>query len=478
MKIEKISEEGLKKVFLATLSSQDLDEHIHSYLQERAKTAKIDGFRPGKAPLDKIRSYYEDKAVSNALSVFVDGVEKEIATLIPEGLASPLDIQPKEQFEKGKDFVLEVVAFSKPSFDLCDLSVIEIDDFQFDVPADQIEIKMQNIAKNHDVKETRPDDHVITEKDRVVIRMTAHYGKKKEVKGYNTQRGSLTIDENNKDQEFLINHLRGHKKGDHLRFTEIFPSSYVDSRLAGKTVDFDVEILEVYHFVKLSVSEELAKELKFESLQVWKEKVLEDAKSHYQSFSTICKRRALLDALSTHHPFDVPDVMVEKEFEAIWAQLEESEKEGGAEGKTPEEVRSDCKALADRRVRLGFVVNMLGEAFNVKVYQGDVEKAMWRETLRLVPHYGQEAYKVVSNYYKENPAAYNQMISVILEEKVVSELLARVTLKAVPVTLAELKQKVDEVLPDFWEDFHVEPKEDAEEDAAPDACQHHEGCGH
>ena len=292
----------------------------------------------------------------------------------------------------------------------------------------------------------------------------------KPVKGYNTMRGGLNIDPNNQSQSFLINRLKGQKAGAHLQFEEKFPADYEDTRLAGKTVHFDVKVIESYHFVKLPFGEELAKELENESLEEWKVKVEKDAQTHYGHFSNLCKRRSLLDALSEKHPFDVPDILEKREFDAIWAQLEEEERSGGSEGKTAEEVQQECQKLANRRVRLGFVVTHLGEALNVKVYQGDLEQAMWREAIRLYSQFGGESHRVVSDYYKNNPAAYNQLVSGILEEKVISALLERVTLKPVEISLEQLKEKVDGILPDFWEDFN--------QDSNQEECEHHEGCGH
>ena len=112
----------------------------------------------------------------------------------------------------------------------------------------------------------------------------------------------------------------------------------------------------------------------------------------------------MLDALDAEYKFDLPLKLVDQEFEQIWAALErEMEGEGKTfadENTTEEEVRTEYKAIAERRVRLGLVIGTIGEAAGVTVGDEELQRGLM-DRARQFP--GQE--KEVFEFYRNNPNA-------------------------------------------------------------------------
>ena len=110
--------------------------------------------------------------------------------------------------------------------------------------------------------------------------------------------------------------------------------------------------------------------------------------------------------------------MVDGEFAAIWAQVEEELKREGKtaadEGKTEDELRAEYRAIAERRVRLGLVLGKIGEMNGITVAADEVQRAIMARARQFQ---GQE--QRVFEYYTKNPQAQAEIRAPLFEDKVV-----------------------------------------------------------
>jgi trigger factor len=154
-----------------------------------------------------------------------------------------------------------------------------------------------------------------------------------------------------------------------------------------------------------------------------------------------------LDALAERFTFDVPENMVQLEFENIWEQLcrELGIDQGKAAnantkgkdnskifeenaGKSEEELRAEYKTIAERRVRLGILLAEIGNRNNITVSNQELMNALM-ERAREFP--GQE--REVIDFYRNNESALATLRAPIFENKVVEFILnqSKVTEKAI-----------------------------------------------
>jgi trigger factor len=146
-----------------------------------------------------------------------------------------------------------------------------------------------------------------------------------------------------------------------------------------------------------------------------------------------------LDLLDEKHNFDLPDGLIEAEFEAVWHQFEHQRKENPEKieeedkNKSDEELREDYREISTRRVRLGLLLAEIGRVNEIAVSSEEVNRAIMQEAQQ---HKGQE--KEVFDYYKNNPEAMQAMQSPLLEEKVVDFIIELADVKEKSVTLEEL----------------------------------------
>ena len=181
---------------------------------------------------------------------------------------------------------------------------------------------------------------------------------------------------------------------------------------------FEVTVKDVKAPVDTAADDEFAKKLGLEDLAALKEAVRGQLEGNYASTSRFKLKRALLDILDTKHDFPLPPRMVDAEFEVIWSQVQ-ADKEGGGlppedAEKSEEQLKTEYRKIAERRVRLGLVLAELGRKHDVVVTDQELLNAMRQEAMR----YGQQAQQVF-DMFRQNPNAQAQLRAPIYEDKVV-----------------------------------------------------------
>jgi trigger factor len=148
-------------------------------------------------------------------------------------------------------------------------------------------------------------------------------------------------------------------------------------------------------------------------------------------------KRRLLDTLDKRYAFELPQGLVNQEFDSIWRQVEAEQKASGRsfadEDTTEEAARADYRRIAERRVRLGLLLAEVGAKADVKVSDEELTGAL---IARARAYPGQE--KQVWDFYRKNPQAMAELRAPIYEEKVVDHIVSLAKVTDLPVSREEL----------------------------------------
>jgi trigger factor len=155
----------------------------------------------------------------------------------------------------------------------------------------------------------------------------------------------------------------------------------------------------------------------------------------------------------------VPPGMVDLEFDTIWKQFQEAREQNKGEldedaGKSDEELKTEYRSIAERRVRLGLLLSEVGRANAITVNQDEINRALGEEARR---HRGYE--KQVVEFYRNNPEALANLRAPIFEEKVVDFITEM-------ANVAEKTVSIEDLLKADSEDAAAEPAADAAADKA------------
>ena len=431
LQIVEKSGEGLNKVYEVRVPATELTEKLEAKIAEITPRLNLKGFRPGKVPPGHIRRIYGKSLMGEVVEqTLSESTQRALDEnkLRPAGQPDLKLESDIEQVLAGKaDLAYEINVEVIPDFEPVDVSTLKLKRPVYEPTDAEVDESLKELASQNRTYEPRTGKTIkAKDGDMVVIDFLGR------IDGEAFEGGAAT------DAQLVLGsgqfipgfeeQLVGAKPGAKITVKVPFPADYGVAALAGKDAEFEVEVKEVRGPVDSPADDEFAKKLGMTDLAALKDALKGQLKSRYDSMSRFKLKRALLDQLDTKHDFPLPPRMVESEFEGIWNQVQaENASQGPSEedkDKSEEQLRSEYRKIAERRVRLGLVLAELGRAHGVDLSDQEVLQAAREEAMR---YQGQE--QQVFDAIRQNPQMMAQLRAPLYEDKVVEKVfdLAKVT---------------------------------------------------
>lgn len=444
MKIKELKSKDLKKQFQITVAVADFEKEVDAKLENVAKNTKIPGFRPGKAPKEMLKQKYRASVLGEALDEIVRHATDD---LIKEKRLQPAmmpDIKVTK-FEDGKDIEFEVTLEVLPEIKLGNFSKITLDKVMAEVPAEEVEKALGYLAGSRKETVKIEENRAAKKGDVLLIDFVGSVDGVEFAGGkgndYPLELGSNTFIPGFEDQ------LIGAKAGDKVDVKVKFPKEYHAKDLADKDAVFAVTVKELRKNKPVEINDEFAKSLGEADLNALKEKIAGRIKEDYENASKMKLKRALLDVLDKEYDFEVPEGLVNAEYDGICKQYEQAKKynqlDEDEKNKKEADLLKEYKEIAVRRVKLGLLLSEVAKEENITITSDDLNKAIMAEA-RKYP--GQE--KAVFDYYLKNKQAVEGLKAPVFEEKIVDHILSKVKLKENKVSVEELYNFGDEKKPE------------------------------
>ncbi len=442
--VEKL-QEGLSRVYGVTIPAADLEEKLESRLREITPQMNIKGFRPGKVPQAHVRRLH-GKAIM--AEVVQESLSESAQKVIDDAAVRPAgepDLKPEgdiQQVIEGKaDLAYEMSFEIMPDITLTDMSAIELTRPVYEPTDGEVDEAVTELANQNKTYEPRTGKS-LKAKDGDMVNID-FVGK---IDGTPFEGGTAEkVDLVLGSGQFIPGfeeQLVGVKPDEEKVVKLTFPENYQAENLKGKAAEFDVRVNEVKAPKASKADDALAERLGLENLEKLREVIRTNLGEQYAGATRFKVKRALLDVLDTRHDFPLPPKMVEAEFEGIWKQVEaDKEREGlppEDTGKSEDELRTEYRKIAERRVRLGLVLAEVGRVNDVQVTEQELAEAMRQEAMR----YGAQAQQIFDMFRKE-PSLQAQMRAPIFEEKVVDLILAKAKVEDAKTTKEELLKEDD-----------------------------------
>ncbi len=439
MQVTETNAEGLKRAFKVQLDAREIDDKMTGRLEELGKNVKVPGFRPGKAPIQILKQRFGKSVLGEVLERAVTDSSNQALT--ERGLRPAM--QPKIEitsFDEGKDLEYTIDLELLPDFEPMDFAQIELSRAVIEIDEKAVEETIADLAKAH--KKTKPlevprkarSGDVLVIDFAGTVNGEAHPGMAGE--DHHLELGSSSFIAGFEEQ------LTGVEIGDTPDVKVTFPEEYVNERLAGQDAVFKVTIKNMLESVPMAIDDELATTLGETDLAALKERIRERIAAEYKDFARSRVKRQLLDQLAEGHDFPVPEGMVGAEFDAIWKQVEQDKEAGKLDSedaeKDEDELKSDYRIIAERRVRLGLLISEVGRINTIEVTEEEANMALYREAQQ---YPGKE--RQVFEHYQNSPEAMANLRAPIFEDKVVDFIidLAKVTERS--LTADQLREEMD-----------------------------------
>jgi trigger factor len=166
----------------------------------------------------------------------------------------------------------------------------------------------------------------------------------------------------------LEGQLVGHNKGAHVAIDVPYPADYGNAALAGKTVQFDVEIVDLKRKELPPLDDDFARDHgRADSLADLRARVRADLEAQASARADAAVQDALLEQLIARHEFDVPPSLVGGRCDALLSAFDMRIPEGPEGEQLVERLRVDVRPRAERDVRVDLLLDAIAAARGVTI---------------------------------------------------------------------------------------------------------------
>ena len=403
MKVTVDSKKGLKTNLKVFVEKKTIEEKMGVRLTELSKTVNLKGFRPGKVPADVLKRQF-GKAVYGEV---LDQILKETSTKAIEEKKIKVAGQPKldlKSYGEGKDLNYTLEIDELPSIKLKSIENIKFIDYEIKVTEKEIEKRIDDIAKNQNNFKDKNENETAKNGDLVAF----DYDATIENKSFEGGQGKNTQIVLGKDLfiKGFDKQLLGVKKNQVKEVTATLPENYPKKEFVNKKANFKCKILNVKKPETVKVDDQFAKNLGAKDLKDLKQLTNKQIQNQYKMSLEELSKEKILNQLETMHDVQLPDNLVQQELTIISQHLKKEDKEKN---------KKESEKIAKKRIKLGLILNELGEKNNLKVDEQELRNEIQKQ-VHSMP--GQQ--KQVLEYYQKNPSATTSLRGSIYEEKIIN----------------------------------------------------------
>jgi trigger factor len=348
--------EKLERKMTLSLPVGTIQSEVDTRLKRMARTVKMDGFRPGKVPMNVVAQRY---GYSVHYEVMNDKVGEAFSAAANEAklrVAGQPRISEKEGAPEGEmhfDAVFEVY----PEVKLGELSGAEVVKLSADVSDAAIDKTIDILRKQRRTFAQRAMDSAAQEGDRVTIDFEGKIDGET-FPGGKAEAFQFLVGEGQMLKEFE-DAVRGMKSGESKTFPLSFPADYHGKDVAGKQADFMVTLNKIEAANLPEVNEALAKSLGIANETV--EGLRADIRKNLErevKFRLLARNKsAVMDALVATAELDLPKSSVQAELDRMIEAARADLKQRGIKDADKAPIPDDIfRPQAEKRVRLGLVV--------------------------------------------------------------------------------------------------------------------------
>ncbi len=306
------------------IEGKEWEEALDKAFKKANKEAKIDGFRPGKAPKDVfIKKYGKESLYMDAADLVIEKAYgqmlKDNADIVGEIVARP-EIELKSIDEKGVEF--KFVLTLKPEVKLGKYKNLNVKKAQAEVTAEEVASAIENMR--HRYAENVLKEDVIADGDIAIIDFEGFVNDQPfeggKAENYSLNIGSGTFIPGFEEQ------LIGLKAGDEKDVKVTFPDDYHAEDLKGKQAVFKVKVHEVKEIKIPELNEDFFADLGMEGIdskESLEAQISDNILTHKEAEIENKYMDELLEEAAKGVEVDIPKVMLEEEKDRMINQYRE-----------------------------------------------------------------------------------------------------------------------------------------------------------
>ena len=407
---------GLKRKLELKIKAKEAEGFFLKRYQKIQKTAKISGFREGKAPLNTIKQIYKDKILKDVLDDlfrFHYPSALENTKLNPAGPPSLLDCNLQE----GKDASILLELEVHPTVKVENYLDLELEKKTVSVTEEQMSQSLEKLRDSSPIFEdavfyTGP----LKKGDFCALSLSAFDSQNKKILNY--EELVLEIGADTMGKGFDKN-LLGLNKDQEREFDFHFPKQLFNSQIQNPNLRVKVKLIAFKNKKTSELNDEFAQKFKAANMKELKAKIKQDLKQNLEQKAQENLENHLLEQLAEKNPLELPEVLIEDQKQRL---KENTKKHLQMYQVSPEDQElylqkheKEFQKEAEFSLHISYLVEKLIKDLNIKTSSEDITASLKESFPNKKPEDMEKELK--KNKY------WNQFLSHLTRKKLIAHLL-------------------------------------------------------
>ncbi len=417
---------ALERRLEVAVPADEVNQEFEQRLKKVARSARLKGFRPGKAPLPVVRKQFGEQVHAEVVDHLI---RSSLAQALREQNLTPAGgprIEPIAM-APGAELKYAAVFEIMPEIHVKSPQGTEISRPGAEVTEADIDAMVESMRRQRPV--FTPAERPAQETDRVTVDYTGLMDGQPFEGGDGTDVTIILGRQENRPE--LDAALRGVSAGDTRTVSVTFPPETSSPALAGKTAELKVSVKRVEAQSLPEVDETFCRAFGVEdgSVEALRAEVRKSMERELADLVRGRLRAQVLDALYAQNPIEVPRTLVEEQVQQM--QLDAARSMGVREiSQLPP--RESFEAPARKRAALGLILGQIIQSESLQVERQRVD-ARLEDLITTYPD-PEEA----RSAYRKSREAMRQIESAVLEDQVIDWFLERAKVSEQPMSFQEL----------------------------------------
>jgi trigger factor len=351
-------------------------ERVHAELEKSylsiGRTARVRGFRPGRAPRQIIAQLYGSRIANDVAKRLVDETfpqalsERQIQPISTPAIESQ-PVAPDQPF--GYKARFEVL----PEIESVNYDHLHAKRPPIVVSDPQIADQLEKMRREHSTLEATGEDHVVANGDVVTIDFSVEVGDRAirdaGAQDFNAEIGSGTLIKE------IDAALVGKRTGDRVSVDVDIPAGHRHPKLRGKRVQFKIALRAVKVRIMPALDDEFAKDVgDFATLDLLKENVREQLeKVEKERIENSVAEQLVADLVKTN-PIAVPSSLVEQQTRITEQEiLQRARSMGNSPQGLGDQLQAQVRAESEMKVRAGLLMAAIAKSNGISIGDKEIE---------------------------------------------------------------------------------------------------------
>jgi trigger factor len=417
MKVTVEDQSTVKKILHIEVPQAEVTRELNNSYAELKKTAKIKGFRPGKAPRSVLERLYGKDVKADVSSKLIQSAFSDALKETELNIVGSPKVDPPE-LDAGAAYLFDAEVEINPEIPDIAFKGLELNKTKYEATEEEVGVQLKVLQKNLTQREKITEERPIRENDVAVIdyegfRNGEPFEPTKKTENFTMKVGEGLIVKD------LDDGLIGMSVNAEKEIEVAFPEDYYKEEMAGQQLVFKVKLNEIREEVVPDLDDAFAKSIsdKFETLEILKEKIRENLLEGYRKRTEQELNEQIFQQLLEKCEFEVPDTLVDSELAHIISDAERSFEQSNKSfedvGLTKEGLEEQYRPTAERQVRRHLILNKLIDQEKLELSDEELDQG-FKEMADIY----QQPVEHLKGYYQQNKDGLAYFKHTLLEKKV------------------------------------------------------------